>query len=109
MDNERREELYRLWCEETNEAETQEWRQELAPEELDLVAQWDMGYAQGVNTLCSRLLIREKLSGRYSRKEIEELEAVGGHFRLRLRDGSLYLARLAKDGALRLDPIDAAC
>lgn len=109
MDNERREDLYRLWCNETNEAETQEWREDLSLEELDLVAQWDMGHAQGVHTLCSRLLIREKLRGRYSRKEIAELEAVGDHYRLRLRDGSLYLARLAQDGALRLDPIDAAC
>ncbi len=109
MDNERREELYRLWSEETNEAESLEWRQELSPEELDLVAQWDIGFPQGVNTLCTRLLIRDKIRGRYSRKEIAELEAVGGHYRLRLRDGSLYLARLAQDGALRLDPIDEAC
>ena len=41
--------------------------------------------------------------------EIRELETVGDHCRLWLRDGTAYLARLASNGTLRLDPIDSAC
>lgn len=109
MDNERREELFCLWCDEPSDPEDMEWREALTPEELDQVAQWDMGYAQGVNTLCTRILIRDQIRSRYLRREIAELEAVGNHYRLRLRDGSLYLARLTADGELRLDAIDAVC
>lgn len=109
MDNERRDALYRLWCEETGEDKTQEWRQELDGEELELVTQWDRGYSQGVNTLCSRLLVRDKIRERFSRKEIAELEAVGCRYRLRLKTGELYLASLSGDLQLRLEAVDEAC
>lgn len=109
MDNARRDELYRLWCAETSEDETQEWRQELNGEELELVAQWDIGYSQGINTLCSRLLVRDKIRERYSRREIAELEAVGKRYRLRLKTGELYMASLSESGALCLESVDEAC
>ena len=44
MTKERREDLRHLWWEETNEDWTQEWRDELTPEEAALVDGWDSDF-----------------------------------------------------------------
>ena len=44
MTEERREELLYLWEHETNEDWTQEWRDELTPEEAALVDSWDSDF-----------------------------------------------------------------
>lgn len=38
-----------LWENETNDEETQEWRNELTDEEQALVDRWDNGYSIGFN------------------------------------------------------------
>lgn len=39
-----------LWCweSETNDIDTQTWRDELTPEEQELIDQWDNGYYNGL-------------------------------------------------------------
>ena len=48
MTEQRREELLHLWWEETNEDWTQEWRDELTPEEQALIDSWDSSFINGV-------------------------------------------------------------
>lgn len=48
MTEERREDLLHLWWEETSEDWTQEWRDELTPEEAALVDSWDSGFINGI-------------------------------------------------------------
>lgn len=52
---ERREYLLWAWSEETNDPETEEWREELTPEEEELVKGWDKGYESGLAQLCGRM------------------------------------------------------
>ncbi len=56
-----------------------------------------------------RMLIQDKIRERYPRKEIAELEAVGDHYRLRLKTGELYMASLTEGGELCLASVDEAC
>lgn len=109
MDNERLEELRRLWNCEDDDPETLEWRDELTPEEMDVVSGWDTNYDNGVLALSSEILVRELIHRRFSPQEIQEIETVHGHCRLRLRDGRLFLARLGAGNRLRLDEIDGVC
>ena len=109
MDNLRREELTRLWSEETEAPETQEWRDDLSPEERDFVAGLDGGYQAGTRRLCEAILIRDKLRQRYSPGMIEELATLRDCCRLRLRDGRVYLVRLSRDNALKFQAVDDAC
>lgn len=48
MTEQRKEELLSLWWEETNEEWTQDWRDELTPEEQGLVESWDSGFINGI-------------------------------------------------------------
>ena len=98
MDNERRLQILENLSHETNEAWTREWREELTPEELDFVAREDDRYCDGVQALCTAILIRERVRQRFQ-----------PHCRLRLRDGRMFLARLDKGGGLTLDEIEEAC
>lgn len=41
IDKERQEELYNNWLNETQDDEGEDWRQELTPEEKEMVLQWD--------------------------------------------------------------------
>lgn len=109
MDNERREYIRDLFYQETNDPESQEWRDDLTPEELEYVNQLDDRYASGVLAICSAILVREKVRERYRPEEIAELETIRDHCRVRLRDGTMYLARLGRDRSLRLDEIDGVC
>ena len=47
MDNERREYIRDRFYQETNEPESQEWRDDLTPEELEYVGQLDDQYDSG--------------------------------------------------------------
>ena len=47
----RYEQLYWLWENETNDEETQEWRNELTAEEQALVDQWDYGFNDGLRRM----------------------------------------------------------
>lgn len=109
MDEMRREQLLDSWNDETDDPETQEWRDDLTPEELEYVDQLDGDYHTGFRRICIHILLQAKIRQRYSPAEIRELEFTGEHCRLWLWDGSMYLARLALDGSLRLDPIDTTC
>ena len=59
--------------------------------------------------ICSAILVREEVRARFHPEEIVELETIRDHCRVRLRDGSLYLARMGRDCTLRLDEIDGVC
>lgn len=109
MDEFRREQLLDNWNQETNEPESQEWRDELTPEELEYVGQLDDQYASGYLAICSAILVREELRARFRPEEIAEVETIREHCRVRLRDGTIYLARLGRDRSLRLDEIDGVC
>ena len=109
MDDNRREQLRQRLYQETNDPETQEWRDDLTPEELEYVEQLDDQYVTNVVAICSAILVREQVRDRFRREEIAELETIRDHCRLRLRVGSLYLARLGRDNRLRLDEIDGVC
>lgn len=111
MDDNRREELRARLGQETNDPESQEWREDLTPEELEYVNhvnQLDSQHITAGVITCTDLLlfwIRE----RFRQEEIAELETIRGHCRLRLRDGRMYIARLGRDNRLKLDEIDGVC
>ena len=109
MDNERREYIRDRFYQETNEPESQEWREELTPEELEYVGQLDDRYESGILAICSAILVREQVRARFRPEEIAEVETIRDHCRVRLRDGAMYLARLGRDRSLRLDEIDGVC
>ena len=109
MDNERREYIRELFYQETNDPESQEWRDDLTLEELEYIEQLDDRYEPGGLAMCSAILVREKVRGRFRPEEIAELETIRDHCRVRLRDGAMYLARLGRDHSLRLDEIDGVC
>ena len=47
------------WGEESDDPETQEWREELTPEEQAVVASWDKAFNDGVKSLCHQILNHE--------------------------------------------------
>ena len=93
------------WCldSETNDPETQEWRDELTPEEQAYVDREDDCYEYAVATMCSAILVMEQLRKKYQPEELLELKTFGDHCRVRLRSGEQYMARLGKDGGLVLE------
>ena len=109
MDNERIEYIRSQFYQETNDPESQEWRDELTPEELEYVERLDDRYEAGIAAMCSAILVIEKVQERYPPEEIAELETIRDHCRVKLRDGTMYLARLGRDNSLRLDEIDGVC
>ena len=109
MDDVRREYIRDRLYQETGEPESQAWRDELTPEELEYAARLDEQYETGVMAICSAILVREQVRARYRPQEIAELETIRDHCRVRLRDGTMYLARLDRDCTLRLDEIDGVC
>lgn len=70
--DERKEALLDCWDNETNEAETQEWRDNLTEEEAKLVAEWDMQYAKGMAGMCKQILELESQSSKSSHKDRDE-------------------------------------
>ena len=93
------------WCldSETNAPETQEWRNELTPEERAYVDQQDGCCEQAIAAMCSARLVVERLRKKYKPEELLELKTFGDHCRVRLRSGEQYMARLGKDGGLVLE------
>ena len=61
MTDERREQLYDSWNHETDDPETQEWRDELTPEELEYVERLDNNFVTGVRHICTAILVRERI------------------------------------------------
>lgn len=53
---EREEELVWYWDNETNEADTQEWRDELSADEAAMVAQWDKRYTKAIGMLAQKIV-----------------------------------------------------
>ena len=51
----REKELYELFCAETGNLVTHEWRYVLTSQEAELVAKWDMGYCAGLLRICRQL------------------------------------------------------
>ena len=51
MTEQRKEELLSLWWKETNEDETQEWRDELTADEQAMVENWDYGFTDGITQM----------------------------------------------------------
>ena len=76
MDDERREYIREQLYQETGEQESQAWRDELTPEELEYAARVDEQYETGVTAICSAVLVREKVRARYRPQEIAELETI---------------------------------
>ena len=103
MDQERKD--YIDWCldNETNDPETQEWRDELTPEEQAYVDQEDDRYERAIAAMCSAILVRERLRKKYQPEELLEIKTVHDHCRVRLRSGEQYMARLGRDGGLVLE------
>ena len=64
MDETRREQLYNNRNHETDDPETQEWRDELTAEELEYVDQLDNSYVTGVQRICTAILVRERVRQR---------------------------------------------
>ena len=85
MDKERKAQID--WClnNETNAPETQEWRDELTPEEQEYVDQQDDHFERAIAAMCSARLVVERLRKKYK------------------RSGEQYMARLGKDGGLVLE------
>ena len=109
MDDTRREELTRLWGDETNAEESQSWRESLTPEERDFGAGLDGGFPSGARRVCVPIAPQGKLRQRNSPGMIEELATLRDCCRLRLRDGRVYLVRLSRDNALKFQAVDDAC
>ena len=93
------------WClnNETNDPETQEWRDELTPEEQAYVDREDDRYEHAIAAMCSAILVMEQLRKKYQPEELLELKTFGDHCRVRLRSGEQYMARLGRDGGLVLE------
>lgn len=70
--DERKEALLDCWDNETNEAETQEWRDNLTEEEAKLVAEWGKRYSQGVARMCGQILDAEAQAKKKSHKDRDE-------------------------------------
>ncbi len=52
----RMKELADDWNEETNDPETEEWRDDLTPQEAKIIDDWDGGYAAGLHTICQDIM-----------------------------------------------------
>lgn len=49
-------ELTDNWNAETNDPETEEWRDDLTPQEAEIIADWDNGYAVGVHKISQDIM-----------------------------------------------------
>ena len=76
MNDERREYIRDRLYQETGEPESQAWRDELTPEEMEYVERLDGRYATGIAAMCAAILVREKVRERYRPEEIAKLEAM---------------------------------
>lgn len=79
---ERKNELLWLWGEETNDPDTQEWREDLTPEEEAQVAEWDANAERGMGEMARRTLELEEQKSRPS-AELQMAAAKAEHLRRR--------------------------
>lgn len=56
ISKERMEELEHYFWEESNDEDTQEWREDLNEEEEKLVSEWDKKVCRGMATLCEKII-----------------------------------------------------
>lgn len=59
ISNEREAYLLSCWCEESEDPESQSWREDLTAAEAALVDTWDAAYCSGVQQLCEKILEME--------------------------------------------------
>lgn len=59
ISEEREDDLFRWWCDESEDPDTWLWRDDLTAEETALVDQWDRGYCSGVIQMCEKMLEME--------------------------------------------------
>ena len=62
VSEERKEELYDYHCSETNESETQNWRNDLTDEEELLVKEWDTAYDKVRNNLIASIYRQQHIN-----------------------------------------------
>lgn len=90
LPEERREGLYRLWSEETEAPETQEWRDDLTPAEAAYVATLDRGYRAGWSQITTAILVMESIYRDFPMRQIREISRRGCRCRLELVDGRVF-------------------
>lgn len=90
LTQERWDHLFRLWDEETEAPETQEWRDDLAPAEEAYVASLDRGFASGCLQLSTSILVLESIYRDFPLHQVREVSRRGSHCRLELTDGQVF-------------------
>jgi len=60
ISKERMDEMEEDFWSESNDEDTQEWREDLTDEEIKVVDKWDQSYVQGTVKLCQQILDIEK-------------------------------------------------
>jgi hypothetical protein len=58
ISNERLEELESYFWEESNDEDTQLWREDLSEEEDKLISEWDKKYNVGIANLCEQIILK---------------------------------------------------
>ncbi|MET0017867.1 hypothetical protein [Oscillibacter sp.] len=61
----RMKELADNWNAETNDPDTEEWRDDLTPQEAEIIADWDYGYADGMHQLCQEIMALQREGERH--------------------------------------------
>ncbi|BAK99180.1 hypothetical protein OBV_19820 [Oscillibacter valericigenes Sjm18-20] len=56
----RMKELADNWNAETNDPETEEWRDDLMTDEAEIIADWDNDYAVGMHQLCQKIIALQR-------------------------------------------------
>lgn len=90
LTQERRDHLYWLWSEETEAPETQEWRDDLTPEEAVYVASLDRGYRAGCTQIATAIRVMESIYRDFPLRQIREISRQGSSCRLELTDGRVF-------------------
>lgn len=90
LTQERRDCLFWLWNEETEDLETQEWREDLTPAEAVYVASLDRGYRAGCTQIATAILVMEDIYRTFPLHQIREITRRGCRCRLELTDGRVF-------------------
>lgn len=67
--NKRENELYKLWSNESNDPGSEEWRENLTPDETALVEKWDNGYEIGMARIAGQIIDAEQRRDKLRNKE----------------------------------------
>lgn len=90
LTQERRDSLFWLWNEETEDPETLEWREDLTPEEAAYVASLDRGYQTGCTQIATAILVMEDIYRDFPLRQIRQITRQGCRCRLELTDGRVF-------------------